>query len=207
MTEELCWADVEKELKNLVKFVSKFYYQQKVHVDPSITPDDLFQIGMLKLFDCYMKYKHLDMEEFKKVTKVALYREVKGNCKTTINESLDSKTDDKKEIPTETEFSNKELSKNIQTLHNSLKRETSKNVLKELLNPSQRTIDIMLKDIEEKQAEAQQGKKVRVPKGTEIKKWHIRESLGLTQKQFDKALKEVRDKAFEIFEVENSFLK
>lgn len=204
---ELKWENVVKQYENMIKYASRVTYQKKLNVDASITPDDLYQVGMLKLYDCFMRYGDKNDEEFGKLTKTAIYHELNYVCKESRTYALENKEGEEIDVPVETDFDKKETHALLESIEKQLKRETSKQVLKELINPSRKTINVMLQDIANKKMLAQQGKKVNIPKTTDIKQRHIRESLGLTQKQFDKAIKEVRDVASKVFEIENNFFK
>lgn len=203
---EFTWETVENDFIRLVKASSYRTYKNQTYVDPSISYDDLFQIGMLKLFDCYTKYNHLPYDEFKKIFKTSLQREIKYNCRSSKNiDEYDNMllVTAAKPLYEDT----KHLDKKVKEIEKRLRYKDSPKVFKEMLNPSEKTLNLVKKEIEEKQKEFDEGKNVRVPQTLKVKQRHIRESLGLTYKQFSKAVKEVRDVAQDVFEVEESFFK
>lgn len=200
------WELVKEEFLPIIKRASYQAYRNQMYKELYYDADDLIQIALIKLEECYEKYSDKPMDEFKSLTYVSIKRELWNNCKSDTHVFPLEESHSNKAVTLSVNAEDFEINDKIQKLVSMLKRETAKLVLKELLNPSEKTINIAKADIEEKQKQADAGKNVRVPRTLDIKQKYIRESLGLTPKQFDKAIKEVRDKAMVVFEVEQNFL-
>src|SRR5690242_15239407 len=77
----LSWEEVTIQYENLVKFAAKNSYMSRHSVDNAIGTDDLYQIGMQKLFECWSRYNHLPMDEFKYVFSTTLFRATRRELK------------------------------------------------------------------------------------------------------------------------------
>lgn len=193
MSNNLTWEEVEVQFVNLVKFAAKNTYVNQMDVDKSIGADDLFQIGMVKLFVCWKRYSHLPLNEFKAVFSTALFREVRENCKSNYDTDLEtamlivespSVNNDDKGVMAE-----------IETLKRYLKNDVAVAILSELVNPSPKTLWLGWAERARKSCVKSQGKKVNVAHDNNVKMRHIRDALEITQKQFDIAMREIREKA------------
>lgn len=189
----LTWEEVQTQFENLVKFAAKNVYTTTINVDNSVSAEDLFQIGMLKLYDCWTRYNHLTMEEFKYVFNKTLFRAVRRGAKTSNaidlelavqNESVEPDYDEKLE-----------LSEGLEELKKSLESPIAIAILQELIEPSPRTLWEVWADKARKENLKRQGKNVNIPKNNDVKMKHIRLALGITQKQFDIGILEIRQKA------------
>lgn len=196
MSTNLTWEEVESQFVNLVKYAAKNTYQSQLDVDKSIGADDLFQIGMVKLFMCWKKYSHLPLAEFKAVFSTALFREVRDHCKSSYDTDLETAMIIV-EAPS-VEDAMQGLTNEIEALKGSLNNDVAVAILSELVNPSPRTLWLGWAERARKSCVKSQGKKVNIPHDNNIKMRHIRDALEITQKQFDIAMREIREKAQQV---------
>jgi hypothetical protein len=190
----LTWEEVQLKFENLVKFAAKNTYSQNLDADVSVGADDLYQIGMLKLFDCWRRYKHLPMEEFKAIFSKSLFRTVRRNCKNSNTTDIETAMLTAEATPSYT-IDEDNLSGELELLRSSLKNDIAVAILSELIDPSPKTIYNVWADRARKMCVKGQGKSVNVPKNNDVKMKHIKDSLEITQKQFDIAIKEIREVA------------
>lgn len=199
--ECLGWDEVYEEFENLIKFAARNVYLQQVVADYSIGADDLYQIGMCKLYDCWKRYVNVSMEEFKAVFSVSLFRAVRQsviqeNKTKVLNVTLDHEEYDEGasfgsyEINYEDDIMFKQY---IEELREEVKSPIAIAILSELIDPSPRTIFNAWADKARRRKVKSQGKTANIPENAGVKMKHIRDSLGITQKQFDVSIKEIRN--------------
>lgn len=194
MGKELEWDLVVDELQNLVKYASKHVYQSATVVDKAISPEDLYQFGMIKLYKCWQKYKDKPLNEFKALFKTALFRTLHKEVSKPMYVELND------EIAGEESYEDNFidtllLEDGINRLKNLLSP-ISKAILLEMVNPSPATLWVMWADSARKRhIRDTQDESVRLPRNKEVRLKHIREALKLTQKQLDNGVTEIREKA------------
>jgi len=198
----LSWSEVMRQFENLVKFASKSVLEslrgQGIVTDGMISSEDLYQEGITCLWVCWSKYGIKDMEEFGRLFKKSLFRILKRRAVAShIMVDLDEVLSDACYTPSVIE--NLYIKEGIKQLQDCLTAPISKSILQELISPSQRTVWEVWADKERKKTLKIQGKKVNVPNTSEIKIKHIRAALGITPKQMDLALLEMRQAASNIF--------
>lgn len=190
----LTWEEVQGQFENLVKFAAKNTYMSRTSVDNAVNIEDLFQIGMLKLYDCWEKYNEKPMEEFKHIFSTTLFRAVRRGMRPLMTLDIDSVVEQE---PTDGyDFTESlVLSEGLEQLKADLKSPIAIAILQELIDPSPRTIWEVWSDKARKEMLKSQGKNVNIPKSTEVRMKHIRAALEITQKQFDLGIAEIRAKA------------
>lgn len=193
MYMSLTWEEVQTQFENLVKFAAKNVYTTTINVDNSVSAEDLYQIGMMKLYDCWVRYNHLPMEEFKYVFNKTLFRAVRRGAKTSNTIDLELAIENES---VEEDYEEKlELQECLEELKKTLDSPIAIAILQELISPSPRTLWEVWADKARKENLKRQGKNVNIPKNNDVKMKHIRLSLGITQKQFDIGILEIRQKA------------
>lgn len=194
MTKELEWELVVDELGNLVKYASGVVYKNATVVDKAISPEDLYQVGMIKLYKCWQQYKTKSMFEFKKIFKTALFRSLKSEVAKPFYLELNEEITG--EDSYEENFVEKLLvEEGIDKLKSALSP-ISKAILLEIVNPSPATLWVVWADEARKRhIRDTQDSKTRLPRSKEVRLKHIREALQLTQKQLDNGVTEIREKA------------
>jgi len=195
-TERTClsWDFVVKQFENLVKYAAK----QRVTnypVDGHISAEDLYQEGMIKLYDCWKIWcvdRNKPLEEFKNIFSVSLFREVGKKAGRKVVQI------DLEDIPLEYNEDVVEhmyVESGVQQLLDILDSKESRGIVRELIQPSQQTLYEVWADIKRKEMIKSQGKRVNIPKDNTVRMKHIIRSLGITSKQYDNAMLEIRSKA------------
>lgn len=202
---KLSWEMVVAKFDNLIKFAAK-QQSERSSLDSMICVEDLYQVGMIKLYDCWDKWcvgHNKDMEEFGAIFKKSLFRAVLNASKansTASNVCIDLEDDSMENMcacagSTEDIVEQMYLSEGIKHLREMLTCDTSRQLLDELANPSERTLYEVWADQKRKEMLKSQGKKVNVPKDNTVRMKHIMKSLGISTKQYDTAMSEIRAKA------------
>ncbi|AGR47041.1 hypothetical protein SHANETTE_147 [Bacillus phage Shanette] len=207
MSNELCrngealklsWDAVVKQFNNLVKYAARQKAQNST-LDGMLSAEDLYQEGMIKLYDCWDKWcvgENKDMDEFAPIFRKSLYRQMDnkgGGSKFTY-------------IDLEDAFTNIEDSKGYDVVErmyrdNGMEKlkdmlsEISREFLEELIEPSEATLFQVWADTARKNMLKSQGKRINIPKDTTVRMKHIQRALGLTGKQYDNVMQEIREKA------------
>lgn len=195
---KLTWDAVVLQFKDLVKFAAKQQVQNR-GVDSMLSVEDVYQEGMIKLYDCWVKWcfeRNKDMDEFGPIFRKSLFRCVRNASPkkhkfTDIEDAENTLEDVSTEDVTEKLYRQKGLSDLMDSLDNSVARK----ILMELIDPSARTLFEVWADISRKKMLKSQGKRVNIPKDNTIRMKHIIRSIGVSQKQYDIAMIEIREKA------------
>ena len=197
---KLSWETVLVKFDKLIKFAARQQVNKK-SIDSALSAEDLYQEGLIKLYDCWKKWcdspQNKDMDEFEPIFKKSLFREV--NKKATIRICIDLEEEMLDEVmPCSTAEDTLErmmLSEGIKQLEELLVNPIAKQLLKELAEPSTYTLYQVWADLKRKEMLKSQGKKVNVPKINTVRMKHIMRSLGITIKQYDNAMAEIRNKS------------
>lgn len=202
----LTWDDVLKQFENLIKFAAKQQVQKGAVSDNMSSAEDLYQEGMIKLYDCWKKWcvgLNKDMDEFGPIFRTSLFRDVRkhGRSKFSFVDSEDAIIN--------IEGSNGEdivetmhREDGIEQLRKMLHSETARHLLEELIEPSPRTLYEVWADTQRRVMIKSQGKRVNIPKDNTVRMKHIQRALGITTKQYDNAMQEIRQLAPYALEVE-----
>lgn len=202
---KLTWEQVVIQFQDLIKFAAR----QQVENNPSdnmITADDLYQEGMIKLYKCWVEWcveKGKDMDEFGPIFRTSLFRAVKRKRGTQRNhidleDAINSLKDDN---TPEDAVEQMYREHGITHLREMLSGDVAKRLLDELINPSPRTLYEVWADIKRKEMLKSQGKRVNIPKDNRVRMKHIIRSLGITTKQYDLAIQEIRAQAKLVLEL------
>lgn len=196
----LLWDDVVKRFENLVKYASKNEFLQNKK-DSAVSPEDLYQIGMLKLYECFERYKTLSLDEFKYVFSTSLFRAIRKGLKQN-RLDVDLILDDSEvnfeleDLTVQDSFQDCEFKEGLEQLRMLLSNSPiALAILSEMVEPSPRTIWEVWADKARKEKIKSQGQKINLPKTTEVRMKHIKSALKLTQKQFDLGILEIRSKS------------
>lgn len=185
-------------IDNYIKYAAKSV-ATSTSMDSSLSAEDLYQEGVLLLCQCYDKYKQKDEQEFGMLFKASLWRHIRKKANKAsvftvdIEEAYDlGYTEDNVEKMF-MEYGMKQLSELLEN------EPVASAILKELIEPSPRTIWEMKMDTARKEMIKSQGKKVNVPQNNKVKMVHIKRALGITQKHFDNGILKVREVANKVF--------
>ncbi|QMV48427.1 hypothetical protein Goe9_c01240 [Bacillus phage vB_BsuM-Goe9] len=201
---KLTWEDVHEQFKNLIKYAAK-QQMENYGADTMMSRQDLEQEGLLKLYDCWEKWcfkENKDMDEFGPIFRKSLFRKVKQSGST--GRALGFVAIDDEDNPLENMLKDENtvdvvekmhMSEGLEKLRDLLESDISKALLEELVDPSDQTIYNVMIDIERKKMLKSQGHRVNVPKDTTVRMKHIVQTLGITNKQYDAAIEEIRESA------------
>lgn len=206
---KVTWEEALAKFDNLIKFASAQHVQGYT-LDNMYKADDLYQEGMIKLYDCWMKWccdpeVNKGMDEFEPIFKKSLFRAVRkghikkqdysGNAVEFIdleNSPVESIVDEDFEgDPVEKIFRQEAISQ----LKSTLKSDLSRRILDELLEPSEKTMWEVWADTARRATLRSQGKKINVPTDNTVRAKHIIRALGVSTKQFETSMSEIRQHA------------
>jgi hypothetical protein len=195
---KLSWEQVLKQFDNLIKFAASQQVQNN-RVDRMVSAEDLYQEGLIKLHQCWVKWcveRGKDMDEFGPIFRKSLFRRVKqsaGKRQITIDleDAANTIEDDNIDDPVERMYRDNLIGH----LNSLLVSETSRRILQELVTPSPRTLFEVWADRKRKEMIKSQGHRANIPQDNTIRMKHIQRALGITTKQYDNAMSEIREKA------------
>lgn len=198
----LTWDAVLEQFDNLIKFAAK-QQVQNYHTDNMISVEDLYQEGIIKLYDCWQKWcvgQNKDMDEFGAIFRKSLFRAVKSKASTPTSNNailidLESTANMLQDESQEDVIERMYRENGISHLSTMLSSDIAVRILGELAEPSPATLYEVWADIKRKEMRKSQGARVNVPKDTTVRMKHIIRALGITQKQYDVAIVEIRQKA------------
>lgn len=205
MSKGLSWDQVYSKYENFVKYKRTEFMKSNYHLTDEDS-EDLIQEGLLVLYSCYQKYKHLDEEEFHALVITSIKNAMLAYVKkrNTVIEYASALEDNEYKLGEEQEIKefglDAGLVEDLKLLSKHLKSPLAKAVLLEMINPSPRTRKIALADMYRRKFFKKLGKKIRgksvsVPKTCEIKIKHIQQALGVSSKQIARAKNEIHQTA------------
>lgn len=193
----LTWEAVFEQFDNLVKFMAGNYARNN-SMDGMTSAEDLYQEGIVKLYECWEIWcigRNKDLDEFGPIFKLALQRclqqIVKKKSRTVGSDEILLTIKDESIVDPDQGM---DMSEELNSLMKDLSP-IAQELLSEMINPSQRTLFEVWADISRKQMLKSQGKRVNIPKDNTVRMKHIVRAIGITGKQYDNALKEIREKA------------
>lgn len=198
---DMNWDTQYKKLNNYIKYVAG----QVVSGLPSamMSAEDLYQEGLILLYNCFEKYKFKTEKEFHAIFKASCWRLLKGFCykkkelqQVDLDTVYDLGYDDNAIIDMYEEFRIQQV---VELLAGD---QTAINILKEIISPSEKTVYEMQMDYYRKECLKAQGKKSCVPSEMEIKPVILRKSLGLTEKEFSTAFKKLQSEVYAVYAVD-----
>ncbi|MNS96920.1 hypothetical protein D3C72_1312380 [compost metagenome] len=203
---KLSWDDVWEQFENLIYFAANQQISNR-GVDPMNSYDDLVQEGIIKLHECWEIWcvnpaNNKDMDEFGPIFRKSLFRKIKQSAGRPKGEmDLDDAAPFVEDVNMRTDSIIDALdhSENMQRLMSSLSP-TAQLILQELAQPSERTLLEVWADTKRKEQLKAQGKRVNVPKDNTVRMKHIVRSIGITDKQYDKAIIEIRETAHRVYQ-------
>lgn len=202
----MSWDYIYEKLVNYIKFASKQTSEQySARADNS--PEDLFQEGQIILYKCWVKYGTKDEEEFSRIFKTSLWRELRNICNKKQISQVD--LDAVYNVGYEPSFV-EELDTNAKLRE--VAEELSDNpialtILKEFINPSTRTMWEAQADFNRKNClQAQELVKYQA-KEVIIRKKHIQRALEIPTSKFESAFREVKNTINLVFKVDDQFVE
>lgn len=198
---KLTWDIVVKQFENLIKYAAAQQVRNS-STDAVSSAEDLYQEGMIKLYDCWLKWcvnpeNNKDMDEFGAIFKKSLFRVVKRTNKHQECIDLEDSVMENMTADTNVEDTVERMyrEKGMSHLSEMLTSKVAKGLLQELIEPSPATLFQVWADLKRKEMVKSQGKRVNIPKDNTIRMKHIQRALNITTKQYDIAMSEIREKA------------
>jgi DNA-directed RNA polymerase specialized sigma24 family protein len=197
---KLTWEAVVAQFDNLIKFAAGQQVRNRT-TDTMISAEDLYQDGMIKLYDCWTKWcvgQNKDMEEFGPIFRTSLFRAMKKSSSKAHQQvfiDLEDAANSLEDLNADDTVERMYRDHGISHLKEMLSTDIARSLLIELAEPSPRTLFEAWADTKRKEMLKSQGKKVNIPKDNTIRMKHIIRSLGITSKQYDVAMAEIRSKA------------
>jgi len=191
----LTWEEVRESFENLVKYAAGKTYREKSNMDNAVGADDLYQLGMIKLYECWQKYSHLPKQEFKAIFSTALFRAVRRGAKNGLTLDLEEALVGE-EGQVDDYIEKLQFKEALGQLKHSLQSPIAVAILQEMIEPSPRTVwEAWADGARKKELKINQKKNFNLSKNAEVKMKHIRVALQVTQKQFDLGIAEIRKTA------------
>lgn len=201
-TPKVTWDTAVAQFENLIKFAARQQVEYSSGRDSSKDIDDYVQEGNVKLYQCWVKWcveRGKDMDEFGPIFRKALFRRMRNYARTSKGSGNTSDIDD---LASYIEDKNSEdvverldMEEGLASLQSLLSNPIAIKIVQELYSPSEATLFEVWADIKRKEYLKAQGKKVNVPKDNTVRMKHIMRSLGITTRQYDNAMLEIREKA------------
>jgi len=191
------WEQAIDQFQYLIKFAAGQRYRNGT--DRMLSAEDLYQEGMIKLYTCWTKWckdpaRNKTMEEFGPIFRKALFRKMnQTHRRTPTCVDVEDASNTIEDPNAEDVVQNMYLEAGINHIIDMLTNETAKSIVRELYKPSERTLYEVWADIRRKEMLKSQGKRVNVPKDHTVRMKHIMRALGITTKQYDTAMLEIRE--------------
>lgn len=189
--DELNWEELYKSLVNYIKFASKQVYEQSSNC--LMSAEDLFQEGQLLLYNCYLMYKYKSLDEFNALFKSSLWRKLRvlANKKEFIQVDITDAYDIgyTKDV-TEGIFEEYKLQQAVELLEGN---DIAITILREMINPSERTLWECRMDQARKQMLKDQGFAISVPQANSVKGVHIQRALEIPKSKYKENLQKIRE--------------
>lgn len=195
LEEKVSWDWAVQQFEKLIKFAARKRVTD-YPTDNCVSAEDLYQDGMIQLYNSWLDYGHKGKEEFSYLFKASLWRRV-ARCGGIQRDHID--LSDVSEYVEDTESVNviekMYVDNGIKYLRSTLNNQIAVELMDELIEPSDKTLFEVWADIKRKEMLKSQGKHVNVPKDNTVRMKHIIRALGITNKQYDNAIREIKDKA------------
>ena len=199
--ENMTWEIQYKKLDNYIKYVAGQVAPGLQ--SPALGADDLYQEGLILLYNCFEKYKLKSEKEFQAIFKSSCWRLLRGFCykkKEVVTVDLDdvynAGCDDNTLNDLYQEYRLQQVYDLMKGCPDAVK------ILKEFVEPSEKTFWEATMDYNRKSFLKQQGKSVSVPSSVKIKPAFIKKSLGMTDKQFKEGFKVVQKSVYRVYSYE-----
>ena len=192
------WDIQYKKLDNYIKFAAG----QVVAGLPSamLGSDDLYQEGLILLYQCFEKYKLKPEDEFHTLFKTSLWRKLRGFC----YKKPEVKTVDLEEV-----F---DLGYNDDTISDMYEEYRTQQVLEliksspiavriyqEVLYPSKGFVEALDMNMARRETVRDQGHNIHVSSELQFDKKILRKYLGITENEFSSAFKLLQSSVYEIY--------
>lgn len=200
LNEPLIWEEQLSKFDNYIKFAAK---QVVSGIDCCFHgADDLYQEGLLLLWQCFERYQYKTKQEFQFLFKSSLWRLLRDKAgkpnkeMTDIEEVFEAEEIGYSDNSLEDMYEEYRMKQVYELL---VGNPTAISILKELLNPSKVTVEECDKDMARKEMLKNQGARLNIPTSIEIKPVHIQRALNLTEEIYAKNFKLVQMAIYEVY--------
>lgn len=194
----MTWDIQYQALNNYIKFAAA----QVVPGLPSsaMGVDDLYQEGLILLYQCFEKYKLKPEVEFQALFKASLWRKLRGFC----YKKPEVKTVDLDEIfdlgysdtVVSDMYEEYRIQQVLELIHSS---PIAVKIFQEILYPSKGFVEALDMDMARKETIRDQGYGVHVASELQFKKGVLRKHLGLSENEFMDAFKQLQASIYEVY--------
>lgn len=196
--EPLKWDDLYDGLNNYIKYAAKNVASTASNAVVT-SAEDLYQEGLLLLYKCYEKYMYKPRNEFEYLFKASVWRLLRNiaykNEFTVVDldTAYDIGYDDNALSDMYEEYRLKQV---VELLGDN---QVALNILKEMTNPSDRTVWESDMDIARKDTLRQQGFSLNVPRTVDVKGTFIQRALKITNKIYQENLRILQRCVYEVY--------
>lgn len=194
----MTWDIQYGALNNYIKFAAA----QVVSGLPSamLGADDLYQEGLILLYQCFEQYRLKPESEFQTLFKTSLWRKLRGFC----YKKPEVKTVDLDEI-FDLGYSDTTISDMYDEYRLNQAIELLKScplavkILEEVLYPSRGFVEALDMDMARKETIKDQGYNIHVPNELQFRKDVLRKYLGIAENEFSDAFKQLQSVIYKIY--------
>lgn len=196
--EPLNWDDLYEGLNNYIKYAAKNVASSTSN-SVVTSAEDLYQEGLLLLYKCYEKYMYKPRNEFEYLFKASIWRLLRNiaykNEFTLVD--LDTAYDIGYDDTTLSDMYEEYRLKQVVELLGD--NQVALNILKEMINPSDRTVWESDMDIARKDTLKQQGFSLNVPRTVDVKGTFIQRALKITNKMYQENLRILQECVYKVY--------
>lgn len=197
--ERLPWNEVYDKFVSLIKFAARSVFNQFKTVEA----EDLFQEGQLILYRCWTLYGDKGWNEFTPIFKASLWRKLReiSGKKHHYTVDFDTLIEEGDEPGYTTDFdTNLDDEEKLTRLAESLRdNPIALTILREFLNPSERTLWEGKMEIARKEMLRAQNYNVMIPKTISPSRKAIKRGMEISQLKFDQGFDALKKAAKEIY--------
>ena len=202
--QRIPWEEVYAKYVNYIKYAaSRTFLKFQSNAFKVNSPEDLFQEGQLVMYKCWIAYGDKPADELAKLIKAAVWRRMQelAGKKQFFTTDFDTLQQQGQEPGYEKDFAlSLESEESLQKVAELLKDEPiALTILKEFVNPSQRTIWEAKMDVERKQQLRDQNYIVVVPTSVQPTKRAIQRAMEISKLSFDTNFKILKNALAQVF--------
>ena len=198
--EPLDWDEQFAKFENYIKFAAKQTFEGTPN--SFYSSEDLYQEGLLLMWQCFEKYKYKPEKEFQYLFKSSLWRKLreKVNKPNLETDDIDGLYDSEDIGYTEDNLDDIFEEYRMKQVRELLSgNPTALVILEELVNPSEVTMNECDKDRNRKEMLKNQGKIIQLATTVEITGTHIQRALHLSEEVYKENFKLIQGAIYEVY--------
>lgn len=199
LIERLPWDEVYEKFVSLIKFAAGSVYNQFRTVEA----EDLFQEGQLVLYRCWTLYGDKGWSEFSPIFKASLWRKLreisgrKQHYTVDFDTLIEEGNEPGYDVDFDTDIDDEEkLTRLAESLRDN---PVALTILREFLNPSERTLWEGKMEIARKEMLRSQNYNVMIPKTVSPSRKAIKRGMEISQLKFDKGFDALKAAVKEVY--------